>query len=128
VTSSRPGAITVDGCAVEVYTRLPAQGEPDIVHAALPAGAAVLDLGSGAGRIAHGLIALGHPVVAVDESAEMLAHVQGARTVRATIAELDLGETFPGVLLASHLVEVCEPDERAAILDTARRHLAPAVE
>ena len=68
-----PGVITPDGCAVELYRLLPPMGEPEIVHAAIPAGAAILELGAGAGRVTHALVALGHPVVAVDESAEMLA-------------------------------------------------------
>jgi predicted RNA methylase len=46
---------------IEVYRLLPAAGEPEIIHAALPAGATVLDLGSGNGRIAHALLDLGHP-------------------------------------------------------------------
>ena len=73
-----PGVITPDGCAVELYRVLPAMGEPEVVHAAIPAGAAILELGAGAGRVTRRLVALGHPVVAVDESAEMLACVRGA--------------------------------------------------
>jgi SAM-dependent methyltransferase len=73
-----PGVITPDGCAVELYRVLPAMGEPEVVHAAIPAGAGILELGAGAGRVTHRLIGLGHPVVAVDESAEMLACIQGA--------------------------------------------------
>lgn len=82
------GPITVDGCPVDLYTRLPARGEPELIHGAIPAGADVLDLGAGTGRIAHGLIALGHPVVAVDQPAEMLAHVRGAETMRSSITGL----------------------------------------
>ena len=37
-----PGAITPDGCAVELYARLPAGAEPDIVAAAVPEGARIL--------------------------------------------------------------------------------------
>lgn len=120
-----PGAITPDGCAVAVYLRLPAMGEPRIVHDAVPAGASVLDLGSGPGRVAHGLVELGHPVLAVDQSAEMLAHVRGAETVCAPIAGLHLGRRFGAVLLASHLVNTPEDDERAALLSAGARHLAP---
>jgi SAM-dependent methyltransferase len=120
-----PGAITADGCAVAVYLRLPALGEAEIVHAAVPAGGTVLDLGSGTGRVAHGLIRLGHPVLAVDQSAEMLAHVRGAETVCAPIAGLDLGRRFDAVLLASHLVNTPQDDERAALLSAGVRHLAP---
>ncbi len=31
-----PGPITPDGCAVELYSRLPVGDEPDIVAAAVP--------------------------------------------------------------------------------------------
>jgi SAM-dependent methyltransferase len=67
-----------DGSPVEVYLRLPPGEEPGIVHAAVPEGAAVLELGCGAGRLTRALLAFGHPVVAVDQSPEMLRHVQGA--------------------------------------------------
>jgi SAM-dependent methyltransferase len=119
------GAVTADGCPVEVYRRLPALGEAAVVSGALAPGASVLDLGCGVGRIAHELIALGHPVVAVDQSAEMLAFVHGAETVCAPIAGLELGRTFDGVLLVSHLVNTPAADDRAALWAAARRHLAP---
>jgi SAM-dependent methyltransferase len=121
---SGPGELTADGCAVEVYLHLPPDGEAEIVHAALAPGASVLDLGCGTGRIAHPLLALGHPVVGVDQSAAMLAHLRGVEPVCAPIAGLDLGRRFGGVLLASHLVEIPETEVRQPILDTARRHLA----
>ena len=63
-----PGVITPDGCAVDFYARMTAMGEPEIVHDAIPAGASILELGCGAGRVTHPLVALGHPVTAVDES------------------------------------------------------------
>lgn len=116
--------VTADGCPVEVYRRLPPLDEGAIVSAALPAGATVLDLGCGVGRIAHELIALGHPVVAVDQSAEMLACVRGAETVCSPIAGLSLGRTFGGVLLASHLVNTPAAADRAALWATAARHVA----
>jgi SAM-dependent methyltransferase len=103
--------------------RLPPRGEAELVDAAIPAGAAVLELGCGVGRVTHELIRLGHPVTAVDESPEMLAHVRGAETVRARIEELDLGRRFPCVLLASHFVNV-DDEERDALLRTCVRHLA----
>ena len=89
-----PGVITPDGCAVDFYARMTAMGEPEIVHDAIPAGASILELGCGAGRVTHPLVALGHPVTAVDESPEMLAHVRGAETVRARIEDLALGRRF----------------------------------
>ena len=115
-------AVTPDGSPVDVYLRLPVRGEAQLVHDAIPGGAAVLELGSGAGRVTHELIRLGHPVVAVDESIEMLAHVRGAETVHARIEDLRLGRRFPCVLLASHFVNT-EEDERTALLGTCARHL-----
>ena len=118
-----PGVITPDGCSVELYRLLPPMGEPEIVHAAIPAHAAVLELGAGAGRVTHPLVALGHPVVAVDESAEMLACIRGAETVQAKIQKLRLGRPFAAVLLASFLVNVADPALRRRFLETCRAHV-----
>jgi SAM-dependent methyltransferase len=93
------------------------------VHAAVPPGASILELGAGAGRVTHPLVALGHPVVAVDESAEMLARIRGAETVRARIQELDLGRRFDAVLLASFLVNTADRDVRRRFLQACRRHV-----
>jgi hypothetical protein len=38
-----PGAFTPDGCAVDLYLRVPAGPEPDVVEAAVPAGATILE-------------------------------------------------------------------------------------
>ena len=119
-----PGAITPDGCAVEVYSRLPVEGEPDIVASAVPAGASLLELGCGVGRVTHALVERGFEVTAVDESAEMLERVRGARTVRSTIEGLDLGEKFDAVMLASLLVNTGDPQVRRGMLDACRRHVA----
>ena len=75
------------------------------------------------GRVTHPLVALGHPVVAVDESPEMLAHVRGAETVRARIEDLALGRRFDAVLLASHLINA-DDETRSTFLDACRRHVA----
>ncbi|MFD7944301.1 class I SAM-dependent methyltransferase, partial [Streptomyces sp. NPDC059744] len=80
-----PGSITPDGCAVELYARLSVGAEPDVIEAAVPAGASILELGCGAGRVTHPLVARGFEVTAVDESAQMLEHIRGARTVRGAI-------------------------------------------
>jgi SAM-dependent methyltransferase len=110
-----------DGSPVEVYARLPELAEGEIVASAIPAGASVLELGCGTGRITRQLVRLGYRVTAVDESAEMLAHVRDAETVQAQIEGLDLGRRFDAVLLASNLVTT-EPDQRRAFLETCRRH------
>jgi SAM-dependent methyltransferase len=120
---SGPGVITPDGCAVDFYAMMPAFGEPAIVHDAAGPGTSILELGCGTGRVTHPLIALGHPVVAVDESPEMLAHVRGAETVCARIQGLSLGRRFGAVLLASHLINA-DTGVRSAFLATCRHHVA----
>jgi SAM-dependent methyltransferase len=124
LSGTGPGVITPDGCAVDFYARLAAMGEPEIVHDAIPAGASILELGCGAGRLTHPLMALGHPVTAVDESPEMLAHVRGAETVRARIEDLSLGRRFDAVLLASHLINADDDEVASAFLAACRRHVA----
>ncbi|MFF5545633.1 class I SAM-dependent methyltransferase [Streptomyces olivaceoviridis] len=119
-----PGAITPDGCAVELYARLSVGEEPDIIAAAVPAGAHILELGSGVGRVTHPLLERGFTVTAVDESADMLARVRGARTIRGSIEDLDLGETFNVVMLASFLVHAGDEEVRRGILRTCARHVA----
>ena len=115
-----------DGSPVGLYTRLPELGEGEVVAAALAAGASVLELGCGSGRITRQLVRLGFRVTAVDESAAMLAHVREAETVQAQIEGLDLGRRFDAVVLASNLVNA-EPPRRRAFLENCRRHADLAV-
>ncbi len=122
--STGPGAHTPDGCAVDLYRRLPDEGEAAIIHAAVPSHCEILELGAGAGRVTRVLTALGHPVTAVDYSDEMLAHVDNATKVCADIAGLALGRTFACVVLGSYLVNVVEIELRTAFLETCRRHVA----
>ncbi|MEV7243530.1 class I SAM-dependent methyltransferase [Streptomyces sp. NPDC093248] len=119
-----PGAITPDGCAVELYTRLPVGGEPDVIANAVPAGAHILELGSGVGRVTHALLERGFTVTAVDESAEMLTRVRGARTICGPIEKLDLDEKFDVVMLASFLVHAGDIEVRRGLLRTCVRHVA----
>lgn len=119
-----PGAITPDGCAVELYSRLPVRDEPEVIAAAVPAGAHILELGSGVGRVTHPLLERGFRVTAVDESAEMLERVRGARTICSPIEDLDLGETFDVVMLASFLVHAGDVEVRRGLLRTCARHVA----
>jgi SAM-dependent methyltransferase len=86
---SGPGVITPDGSAVELYTLLPPGAGPEIVHAAIPDGASILELGAGVGRMTQPLLESCHPVVAVDESPEMLERIRGAETIHARIEDLD---------------------------------------
>lgn len=119
-----PGEITPDGCAVDFYALLPAMGEAAVVHAAVPAGASILELGCGTGRILRPLAELGHPVLGVDESAAMLARADGLPTVCSPIETLRLDRTFGAVLLASTMINT-NPEQRHAFLATCRRHVSP---
>ncbi|WP_370423501.1 class I SAM-dependent methyltransferase [Streptomyces sp. QH1-20] len=119
-----PGAITPDGCAVELYERLPVGDEPDVIARAVPARARILELGSGVGRMTRPLVERGFTVTAVDESPRMLERVQGARTVCAPIEELKLDERFDVVLLASFLIHTGDPRVRRGLLRACRQHVA----
>ncbi|MBQ0986280.1 class I SAM-dependent methyltransferase [Streptomyces sp. F63] len=119
-----PGSITPDGCAVELYERLPVGDEPDVIARLVPAGAHILELGCGTGRVTHALLDRGFTVTAVDESPEMLERVRGARTVCSPIEELDLGTRFGVVMLASFLVHAGDPEVRQGLLRACRRHVA----
>ncbi len=121
-----PGPITPDGCAVDFYALVPETGESQIVHEAAGPGASILELGCGAGRVTRPLAALGHAVVAVDESPDMLAHVTGAETVCSSIEDLSLGRRFDAVLLSSNLINGPDDDVRAAMLATCRAHVTDA--
>ncbi|KQX81960.1 methyltransferase [Streptomyces sp. Root1310] len=119
-----PGAITPDGCAVELYSRLPVGNEPEVIAEAVPPGTHILELGSGVGRVTHALLERGFTVTAVDESAEMLERVRGARTICSPIEDLALGETFDVVMLASFLVHTADVELRRRMLRACARHLA----
>ncbi len=119
-----PGDITPDGCAVDFYALLPTFSEPEIVHAAVPDGASILELGCGTGRILRPLAGLGHPVLGADESPAMLARVPDLPTVCSPIETLRLDQTFGAVLLASTMINV-PPAQRRKFLATCRHHLAP---
>lgn len=120
------GAVTKDGCSVEVYRALANAGEAEFIDAAIPPKASVLDLGAGTGRIADALAGLGHTVTAVDNSADMLAAVQTAQPVLADIETYRETRRFDAVLLASHLVNTVDADQRRSLLTTVSYHLAAA--
>src|SRR5688572_16346317 len=117
-------ATAADGSPVGLYATLAPLGEQELIHEAVPPRSEILELGCGAGRITHELVALGHPVVAVDNSPEMLAHVHGAETVLADIETLELGRRFPVVLLASNFLNASDDRELDAVLAACARHVA----
>jgi SAM-dependent methyltransferase len=124
--ASESDEVTPDGCSVELYARMPALGEAEMLHGRLTVGASVLDLGCGTGRIARPLAKLGHRVVAVDESEAMLARIptlDGVRLIRQEIQHLRIGERFAAVLLASNMINTRDDDLRQAMLVTCRDHL-----
>jgi SAM-dependent methyltransferase len=118
-------AIAPDGSPVALYTRLGTGGEPELIDAAAPAGGEILELGCGAGRVTHQLVARGRHVVAVDNSPEMLRHVRGAEAVLADIETLRVGRRFAAVVLASHFVNESDDERRRRFLATCARHVLP---
>ncbi|MEV1173439.1 class I SAM-dependent methyltransferase [Nonomuraea sp. NPDC049784] len=124
-TGTGPGPITPDGSPVEFYTLLKPGGEAEIVAQVTPPGGSVLELGAGVGRVTHPLIELGFEVVAVDESAEMLAHVRGATTVLARVQDLMLDRRFDTVMLASQLVNTVDDTARRKLIAACARHVKP---
>ncbi|MFG1707262.1 class I SAM-dependent methyltransferase [Nonomuraea sp. M3C6] len=118
-----PGPITPDGSPVDFYSLLPPSGEPELVAQVTPPGGAVLELGAGVGRVTHALVEHGFEVVAVDESAEMLARVRGADTVLGRVQELRLDRRFDTVMLASQLVNTVNDADRRELLAACARHV-----
>lgn len=115
-----------DGSPVEAFAVLPPGPAPDLLDHVLPPSATVLDLGAGAGRIAHALTAKGHRVTVVDQCQAMLDHVDPVLEQHlADIEDLDLGRTFDAVLLSSFLVNTPHEHQRHEFLATCRRHVAP---
>jgi len=116
--------VAPDGSPVLLYLALPGHEDAAVIHAAVPAGAAILELGCGVGRVTRHLAQLGHRITGVDNSAEMLAHVDdaaGTETVLADIATLDLlPRRWPVVVMASNLVN---DDLGPVFLATAARHV-----
>jgi SAM-dependent methyltransferase len=119
-----PGEITPDGCAVDLYARLPVGSEPEVIASAVSPPATLLELGSGAGRVTRPLVRLGFRVTAVDESAAMLARIDSAQVVCSSIENLSLDQRFDAVLLSSFLVHAGDPAVGDALLRTCRRHVA----
>jgi SAM-dependent methyltransferase len=111
-----------DGSPVDIYLALPPGDVPGIIDSQLAAPGSILELGSGPGRITHPLVAMGHDLVAVDDSPQMLAHIHGAETVLADLFTLDLGRTFDAVVAGSHLINTPDDAERLRLLGVCRHH------
>lgn len=122
-----PTTFAPDGTPVAPYLRLPAHEEAGLIHRVLPSEASILELGCGAGRVSQRLADLGHRIIAVDQSPEMIEHVgkdTGVMPIRADIESLVLEQTFDGVVLASYLVNAADDSKRARFLAACRRHVA----
>lgn len=115
--------VAPDGSPVEVYVALPAGDTPRLIDSQIQSDGSILELGSGPGRITHPLLALGHDVLAVDDSPEMLARVRGAETLLADLFSLDMGRVFDAVVAGSHLINSPEPSRRLSLLSVCRRHV-----
>lgn len=117
--------VAPDGSPVAFYRRLPATGEPELIHRSIAPGASVLDLGCGPGRIAGPLAAFGHRVTGVDNGAAMIGALpEGVEGVVADAATVRLRRRFGAVLLASHLLN--DPLNGEGFVATAAAHLEPA--
>jgi SAM-dependent methyltransferase len=95
--------------------------------AALPKGAAVLDLGCGTGRDTQTIIAAGFDVTAIDGSAEMAreAEKRTGRPVRVLLFEdLDYVEAFGAVWASASLLHVPRP-ALPHVLSLVHRALRP---
>jgi SAM-dependent methyltransferase len=124
--SSAADRFAPDGSPVPFYERMPPRGEPELIHAAIPAGAEILELGAGAGRITHPLLRLGHPVVAVDQSRAMLDRIRDVETVEGDIEALALDRRFCVVLLPSNFINDPDRGRRLAFLACCARHVLPS--
>ena len=118
--------VAPDGSPVPVYLALPAGTTPALIDSAIAPRSTILELGSGPGRITRALVEMGHRVIAVDDSPEMLsANHSATETVLADLFTLALGRTFDVVLAASHLINSRDAQRRRDLLGVCGRHLAP---
>ena len=109
-------------------------GEARLVDAMLPRGSRVLDAGSGTGRIAAHLAAVGHEVVGVDGDPVLVAAAAeehpGPTFLVGDLAELDLPargipEPFDAIVCAGNVVTFLAPSTRRDVLRRLLAHLRP---
>ncbi len=95
---------------------------------ALPAGAAVLDIGCGTGVPAEMLIGRGLKVTGVDSSPSLIAlgraRLPDAEWLVADMRALALGRRFDGLLAWHSFFHLC-PDDQRAMFPIFARHAAP---
>ena len=101
----------------------------DIVHAREEV--SVLDLGCGTGKLAGRMLEAGHPVTAVDFSANMLSaaahNAPGTTFLQAELEEVPerlAGQTFD-CIVAAYALHHLPDDRKYALLDALRANLAP---
>ena len=112
------------------FARLAAEGHDVHGEADLVASLglrSVLDAGCGTGRVALELSRRGHDVVGVDLDAAMLGVARGKssliRWVQADLAEVDVGRTFEGVVMAGNVMIFVTPGTEGTVLANMGRHL-----
>ena len=107
-------------------------GEARLVDAMLPRGSRVLDAGSGTGRIAAHLAAVGHEVVGVDGDPVLVAAAAaehaGPTFLVGDLAELDLpargnSEPFDVIVCAGNVVTFLAESTRVGVLRRFRAHV-----
>jgi SAM-dependent methyltransferase len=94
------------------------------------AGAPILDLGAGTGRVAIDLAAQGHDVVALDSDPELLAELSereaSVTTAHSDARSFSLDVEFPLIIAPMQLVQILGGHEgRVAMLQSVETHLSP---
>lgn len=104
-----------------------AHGEADFVDALGPG--AVFDAGCGTGRLAIELARRGRKVVGADLDADMVDRAQRKAPHLewhvADLATVELGRTFPIIVMAGNVMLFCRPEDRGTIVANLARHLEP---
>ncbi|MFD7594539.1 class I SAM-dependent methyltransferase [Kitasatospora sp. NPDC059812] len=134
LSSTAGYAEAAEELAVQYESVTFAEVHADLLHSYPPPPAAVLDVGAGTGRDAAALAALGHPVVAVEPTAELRSVAErlhagsGVRWVADELPELPQlsagTERFDLVLLTAVWMHLA-PAERALAMAALGRLLAP---
>ncbi|MEV7360275.1 class I SAM-dependent methyltransferase [Kitasatospora sp. NPDC091276] len=134
LSSTAGYAEAAEELAVQYESVTFAEVHADLLHSYPPPPAAVLDVGAGTGRDAAALAALGHPVVAVEPTAELRSVAErlhagsGVRWVADALPELPRlsagAERFDLVLLTAVWMHLA-PAERPLAMAALGRLLAP---